>query len=108
MLTIKQQCQTAAAATQKMLSYSTNTKNAALKNMAQAILDQTTFILKENKKDLDLGKKKGISKALLDRPKRLQRNRIEKGKSSQTPTPYQSKRSNNNKSFNPTGGLTPC
>ncbi len=46
---------------------STEQKNAALCAMAKALTDSTALILDENLKDIEEGKKKGISAALLDR-----------------------------------------
>ena len=42
-------------------------KNNALSKMADQILNQTDWILSENAKDIQLGKEKGLSPALLDR-----------------------------------------
>jgi glutamate-5-semialdehyde dehydrogenase len=42
-------------------------KNNALSKMADHILNQTEWILGENAKDIQLGKEKGLSSALLDR-----------------------------------------
>lgn len=42
-------------------------KNAALMRMAQALRDNCAVIIKENEKDIALGKSKGMSRALLDR-----------------------------------------
>lgn len=42
-------------------------KNHALNYMADALIDNVSVILEENKKDLDEGEKQGISKALTDR-----------------------------------------
>ena len=44
-----------------------NEKNAALQCMADALRENAGSILKANRKDIDEGKKKGTSKALLDR-----------------------------------------
>jgi len=42
-------------------------KNAALHSMAKHIREQAAALKKENAKDLEFGKKKGLSKAMLDR-----------------------------------------
>ena len=42
-------------------------KNEALIVMAQALRDDTAYILAENEKDLEAGRQKGTSKAMLDR-----------------------------------------
>lgn len=44
-----------------------NTKNNALKAMAQALTDNMDTIIKENKKDMENGEKAGLTKGLLDR-----------------------------------------
>ncbi|MFC1617553.1 glutamate-5-semialdehyde dehydrogenase [Candidatus Margulisiibacteriota bacterium] len=67
MLSIKEQCQKAYQASFSMSGYDTNIKNTALKNMAELIIENTDYILRENKKDLELGEKNNTSKALLDR-----------------------------------------
>lgn len=46
---------------------STALKNEVLKNIAQLIEQRKDFIITENKKDLEKGKEKGLSKAFLDR-----------------------------------------
>lgn len=51
----------------KLASISTSIKDRALKLMADALEKEESFILEENKKDVAEGKKKGVSKALLDR-----------------------------------------
>lgn len=45
----------------------TNAKNNALAAMAKALRDRETTILAENAKDMDAGKEKGLTQALLDR-----------------------------------------
>ncbi len=45
----------------------TNTKNEALRKMAQAITQKSHEILAANEKDMEKGKKSGLSEALLDR-----------------------------------------
>ncbi len=42
-------------------------KNEALFAMAQALRDNTAYILAENERDLEVGRQKGTSKAMLDR-----------------------------------------
>lgn len=56
----KEQAHVLAAAT-------TADKNEALQTIAEALLEKKDFILAENKRDLENGKKAGISTALLDR-----------------------------------------
>ncbi|WP_446897286.1 glutamate-5-semialdehyde dehydrogenase [Clostridium sp. LBM24168] len=52
----------------KKLSYEkTEVKNRALVNMGEAILKNKSYIIDENKKDVENARNKGISKALIDR-----------------------------------------
>ena len=46
---------------------STKAKNKALKNMAEALLDNKDFILRENSKDLNLALKNNLKKSFIDR-----------------------------------------
>lgn len=46
---------------------STKDKDKALKNMATALWEQRSYIIRENMKDLTLGQQKGLSSALMDR-----------------------------------------
>lgn len=54
-------------ASRVMNSVNTNTKDAALKAMGQALLDNMAEILEANSIDINKGKENGLSKALLDR-----------------------------------------
>lgn len=45
----------------------TSVKNAALRKMAKALIANKAYIIKENKKDLQAGRKQGLSTALMDR-----------------------------------------
>lgn len=45
----------------------TNIKNKALNMMAEALIQNVSFILNENKKDMETGQDKGLSRAMLDR-----------------------------------------
>lgn len=47
----------------------TSEKNDALRQMAQQLLDEKDFILAENQKDLEQGRKNGLSESLIDRLK---------------------------------------
>jgi len=71
MSTIEETIQTMAIdakrAAQKMISLSTESKNRVLLRMADALVEQKEFIRRENEKDLEAGRKKGLSAALLDR-----------------------------------------
>jgi glutamate-5-semialdehyde dehydrogenase len=51
----------------KVATLSTAVKNTALVNMADALIADSDELKRENQKDLDAGKKKGLSKAMLDR-----------------------------------------
>lgn len=44
-----------------------NAKNRALQNMADGLLANAAFLKEENRKDLEAGEKKGLTKAMLDR-----------------------------------------
>ena len=59
-----------------LAALSTDEKNDALKKIAAALMDQKEWILSQNKRDIDNGKKAGLNAALLDRltltEKRLQ------------------------------------
>ena len=57
----------AKTASQKLANLSSNTKNQALLKMAESIEKNRERIIKENKKDVNLAKKKEFSKALIDR-----------------------------------------
>jgi glutamate-5-semialdehyde dehydrogenase len=54
-------------ASRKLLQMDTITKNKILNEMATALLENMDFIQKENKKDLTLGKEKGLTSAFIDR-----------------------------------------
>lgn len=54
-------------ASRKLSSISSTTKNFALTSMAEALICNKDFIIKANNKDIENGKNKGFSKALLDR-----------------------------------------
>jgi glutamate-5-semialdehyde dehydrogenase len=54
-------------ASRRLARLSADEKNRALLGMAEGIERQSEFLLKENKKDLDLARKAGVSGALLDR-----------------------------------------
>ena len=54
-------------AARKMASIGTELKNKALLTLAEALLENSDFILSENKKDIENGKKNGITDAFLDR-----------------------------------------
>ena len=54
-------------ASKKLMIIDTNTKNAVLTAVSKALIEKKELIKAENKKDLEYGKEKGISSALLDR-----------------------------------------
>lgn len=54
-------------AARKLNYLSTDIKNKALEAMAAALRNNMDYILQENSKDIEAGKEKGLSKALLDR-----------------------------------------
>ncbi|MCM8711612.1 glutamate-5-semialdehyde dehydrogenase [Clostridium sp. SYSU_GA19001] len=57
----------AKAAARGLASCETNVKNKALLNMAEALLENAQVILAANEKDMEAGRAKGLSKAMLDR-----------------------------------------
>lgn len=63
-------------AANRLAENSTEEKNQALLFMAERLGEQEEYLLRENKKDLEFARKKGLSKALLDRIA-LSPNRIE-------------------------------
>jgi len=65
--TIRQMAMAAKKASRNMANLSTMAKNNALLKMAEALLDQKTYIQQENEKDLVAGRAKGLSAAMLDR-----------------------------------------
>lgn len=60
-------CKRAKAASYELAKLSTETKNRALFNMAEALEKNTSKILEANQKDVESSKKKGVKEALLDR-----------------------------------------
>lgn len=54
-------------ASKKLAVLDTNTKNKILLATAESLIEKKELIKKENKKDLNYGREKGISSALLDR-----------------------------------------
>ncbi len=54
-------------ASEELARLSTPVKNSILKNMARGILKRKKEILRANERDIKLAKKKGLSKALIDR-----------------------------------------
>lgn len=64
---VRQLCQKAKAASRELAIVDTKTKDGALVAMGRALVRETSFILKENARDLKSARKKGLSGALLDR-----------------------------------------
>lgn len=64
---IEEKGKRAKEAARKLGNTSTNIKNNALHMMAEALIQNTSFILTENKKDMETGQDKGLSRAMLDR-----------------------------------------
>ncbi|MGE6629788.1 glutamate-5-semialdehyde dehydrogenase [Bacillus sp. NPDC077027] len=64
---VKEKARKAKKASKQVGLLSTEEKNEALLKVADDLEKQTKFILKENKKDLEVGKEKGFSDALMDR-----------------------------------------
>lgn len=59
--------QKAKQAARSLVSLSTETKNTLLLRMAEALEEKKEFIQTENRKDLEAGRQKGLSVAMLDR-----------------------------------------
>ena len=57
----------AKASTQIVATLDSKTKNRILQEMAEALLEHSSFIINENKKDMDLGRANNLDSALLDR-----------------------------------------
>lgn len=64
---IEEQCKQAYDSSPDYARLSTTQKNTALKLMAETLLINKSTIIKENQKDLQNGKKAGLSSSLLDR-----------------------------------------
>lgn len=64
---IESQCRDAKEASVVLANLGSEAKNNALKAMAKALIDHTETILSENQKDLENGKRNGLSTQLLDR-----------------------------------------
>ncbi|KEK22320.1 glutamate-5-semialdehyde dehydrogenase [Bacillus gaemokensis] len=59
--------QKAKAAAGELVAKSTDQKNKALAAIADQLIMETSYILEENKRDMEQGKAKGVSNSLLDR-----------------------------------------
>jgi len=64
---VKKLVKEAKAASYRLAKLTTAKKNKALKNMAEAIIKEKGFILRENKKDIALAKRKNLSLSFIDR-----------------------------------------
>ena len=64
---IREIARKAKKAARSLISLSTETKKALLRQMAEALEENRPFIQQENQKDLVAGKQKGLSAAMLDR-----------------------------------------
>ncbi|MFJ8528167.1 glutamate-5-semialdehyde dehydrogenase [Bacillus sp. NPDC094106] len=51
----------------ELVTKSTNEKNKALEAVAEQLIEETAYILEENKRDIEQGKAKGMPASLLDR-----------------------------------------
>ncbi len=67
MHTLRNQGALAKAASQKLALMSSGEKNTALLAIAKSLREKTEYIIEENKKDIDLGRKNGMSDGLIDR-----------------------------------------
>ena len=61
--------QRAKEASYELMNATTTQKNEALLKMAEKLLENKDYIIKENKKDLDRAIEKGTTEAMLDRLK---------------------------------------
>jgi len=57
----------AKSSTQIVATLDGRVKNRVLKEMASALISQSSYIVKENDKDMKVGQKSGLDSALLDR-----------------------------------------
>ncbi|QLI78034.1 glutamate-5-semialdehyde dehydrogenase [Bacillus pumilus] len=64
---VKEKAKKAKHVSKKLGLLHTEDKNEALLKLAEALEQNSNFILQENQKDIDAGKEKGFSEALLDR-----------------------------------------
>ncbi len=64
---VKEKALKAKEASASLAYIGTNEKNAVLKSIADAFRENAGYILSENQKDIEEGKNRGMSKALLDR-----------------------------------------
>ena len=67
MTDIKLLCQRAKAASRKMAHLDPKVKSRALQSMAKALINNSSYIIAENARDVENAKKNNISKALIDR-----------------------------------------
>lgn len=72
---VTEKAKRARAAAPKLAAVSSTVKNTALQKMADALVAQASALLNANAKDLDEAKRRGLSKAMIDRltldPKRI-------------------------------------
>lgn len=66
-MTLQEMGQQAISAKRVLATAKTSQKNNALKAIAQALRDNSKTIIEENKKDLESGKRSGLSDSILDR-----------------------------------------
>ncbi|MCW4021009.1 MAG: gamma-glutamyl-phosphate reductase, partial [Candidatus Bathyarchaeota archaeon] len=64
---ILEMCRKSKDASYELAKLSTDVKNRALRNMAEALEKSAAKILEANRKDVEASKKKGVKAALLDR-----------------------------------------
>lgn len=67
MTDIKLLCRAAKAASRKMANLDPKVKSKALRSMAKALTNNSSYIIKENVKDVENARKNNMSKALIDR-----------------------------------------
>ena len=64
---IKNLCEKVKLSSREMAVVASKTKVAALKAMARALINQSSYIIGENKKDIESGRRNNLSAALIDR-----------------------------------------
>lgn len=64
---IRDICKKAKRSSRKLALFDAKTKERALRSMAKALIKNSSYIIRENRKDINNAKKRGLSKALIDR-----------------------------------------
>jgi glutamate-5-semialdehyde dehydrogenase len=67
MLSVREMAKRAKEASRRLAQLSTDTKNKALLEMADGLESEREWLIRENQRDLAVGKKAGLSSAMMDR-----------------------------------------